>query len=300
MQVSWSGNEATNPDADDATKRAALRGLGLLPPVADGLWEPLPEYAELLTVRHELHRASITKLVSTLPRTGGRVMDVACGDGFLTRLLVEHDPLARVSGLDASPDYLALAREAYVGERATLREGDAGDLPVDDGALRMIWCGHSLRSLPEPEDALREWVRALGPGGVLALLENDRLHQLLLPWPPEVELAVYRADRDQADGTLGGGLDAGRRAATLLDEAGLRVTSRRTWTTELTTNPTERERTWLALWLEQVWDRTHDAIDAEQRDEAARWMTPEGDRWMAADPHLEGAWVDVLVVARKG
>ena len=32
------------------------------------------------------------------------------------------------------------------------------------------------------------------PGGSAAVLENDSLHELMLPWPPELELAVREAE----------------------------------------------------------------------------------------------------------
>ena len=43
-------------------------------------------------------------------------------------------------------------------------------------------------------EALRHLVRVTKPGGVVAVLEADTLHHVILPWPIEVELAARAAE----------------------------------------------------------------------------------------------------------
>lgn len=61
------------------------------------------------------------------------------------------------------------------------------------------------------------------PGGLVAVLEDDTLHQILLPWPIEVELAVRRAEwealRDDSDHPRK--YYVGRRLVGVFREAGL-------------------------------------------------------------------------------
>jgi SAM-dependent methyltransferase len=103
----------------------------------------------------------------------GLVLEFGCGSGALTRHLLAAG--LRVVATDASPDMLALAREA-LGPDADLRRlalpGDPlpGDpLPAADAIVSV---GHAISYLPDAaavDAALTALAGALRPGGVLAL-----------------------------------------------------------------------------------------------------------------------------------
>ena len=102
------------------------------------------------------------------PVRDGVVVELGCGSGALTRHLLAAG--LRVIATDASPDMLALAREA-LGPEADLRElslpGDP--LPPADAVVSV---GHVLSYLPDAaaiEAALAAAADALRPGGVLAI-----------------------------------------------------------------------------------------------------------------------------------
>lgn len=61
---------------------------------------------------------------------GARVVDLGCGNGALTRQLADRG--YRVLGVDASPEQLALARQAY--PDLTFREGNALDFALEEPA----------------------------------------------------------------------------------------------------------------------------------------------------------------------
>jgi demethylmenaquinone methyltransferase/2-methoxy-6-polyprenyl-1,4-benzoquinol methylase len=107
-------------------------------------------------------------LVSRLPRDGGRVLDVATGTG-----LVAAELLARgfdVTGLDQSPDMLALARERF-GPRVELVESSAESLPFADASFDHLTVTYLLRYVDDPAATLKELARVVRPGGVVASLE---------------------------------------------------------------------------------------------------------------------------------
>ena len=98
----------------------------------------------------------------------GLVLEFGCGSGALTRHLLAAG--LRVVATDASPDMLALAREA-LGPDADLRllalPGDP--LPAADAIVSV---GHAISYLPDAaavDAALTALAGALRPGGVLAL-----------------------------------------------------------------------------------------------------------------------------------
>ena len=111
-------------------------------------------------------------------RAHGRILEVAVGTG---RNLPHYDDQATVTGVDLSPEMLALAKEyaAELGRDADLREGDAAQLPFPDASFDTVVCALSLCSIPDPERAVREMHRVLVPGGQLLLLDH-----VASTWPP--------------------------------------------------------------------------------------------------------------------
>jgi SAM-dependent methyltransferase len=99
------------------------------------------------------------------PTTGRRVLDVACGTGVVSRLVV--DTAASVTGVDVDPAVLALAAELE--PRVTWVQGDAVALPLPDGAFDVAVCQQGLQYVGDPAAALGELRRVLAPGGVLGL-----------------------------------------------------------------------------------------------------------------------------------
>jgi SAM-dependent methyltransferase len=72
-----------------------------------------------------------------------RVLDVACGTGFLTRHL-----RGEVTALDQSEAMLAIARERLPGARVV--QADIPPLPFGDGAFDRVFTSHFYGHLEEP------------------------------------------------------------------------------------------------------------------------------------------------------
>jgi ubiquinone/menaquinone biosynthesis C-methylase UbiE len=88
--------------------------------------------------------AALQRVVAGLSRA--RVLDVACGTGFLTRRL-----RGSVTGLDQSETMLAIARQRAPGVRFV--RGDGLALPFDDGAFERVFTGHFYGHLQDEERA---------------------------------------------------------------------------------------------------------------------------------------------------
>ncbi|MFJ9847141.1 class I SAM-dependent methyltransferase [Kitasatospora sp. NPDC101155] len=107
-----------------------------------------------------------------LPAGPADVLDAGCGTGSLAELVAAGGH--RVTGVDLAPRMVARARAklAAAGLPGQFLVGDAGAPPIQEGSFDVLLCRHLIWTLPEPERALRAWVRLLRPGGRLVLVEG--------------------------------------------------------------------------------------------------------------------------------
>ncbi len=100
-------------------------------------------------------------LVSEL-RDGDRWLDLGCGAGrFLT---------AAPGGIGVEVAPSALERAAAVAPGADLRLGTVGEpLPLDHGAVDLVWCSEVVEHVADVLGLLQEVRRVLAPGGRLVL-----------------------------------------------------------------------------------------------------------------------------------
>jgi SAM-dependent methyltransferase len=96
-----------------------------------------------------------------------RWLDVGCGTGALTAVILEHAAPALVAGVEPSEGFLATAKQR-LGERARLQRGDAARIPLADAAVDVTVAGLVLNFTPDPAAALAEMARVTAPGGTIA------------------------------------------------------------------------------------------------------------------------------------
>ena len=100
-------------------------------------------------------------LALATPKAGDRVLDVACGGGYL--LMEAERAGLRSFGIDIAE--AALARARTFAPKSDLRRGDAELLPYPDGSFEIVTCLGSLEHFLSPPKALEEMRRVLAPGG---------------------------------------------------------------------------------------------------------------------------------------
>src|SRR5262245_48918466 len=104
-----------------------------------------------------------------------RVLDIACGTGYGTKLLAEEQALD-VVGIDNSYDAIAYASEHYHHARITYRQQDILSLSVlENGTFDLIVCFETLEHIRQPEAALEVLAHLLKPEGIMIVsVPNDR------------------------------------------------------------------------------------------------------------------------------
>ena len=109
------------------------------------------------------------------PAPGGRWIDVGCGNGAFTSLLLERAQATRVDGIDPSKEQIAYARERLAAERARFQLGDAGALPYPDAAFDAAVMTLVIFFVPEPARGVAEMARVVRPGGSVSAYAWDIL-----------------------------------------------------------------------------------------------------------------------------
>jgi SAM-dependent methyltransferase len=109
------------------------------------------------------------------PGPGEDVLDVACGTGNAALRAAQAG--TRVTGLDLTPELLAIARAQA--PDITWIEGDAQDLPFADASFDVVLSVFGCMFAPDHQRTAREILRVLRPGG----------RAVIASWTPEGESA---------------------------------------------------------------------------------------------------------------
>jgi ubiquinone/menaquinone biosynthesis C-methylase UbiE len=290
---------ASGTGSFSSTGTAARKGSG-----SDG---SLPDYDKQLSDFHRSFEHELQAIVNQLPLSSNlRVLDLACGDGFYTRRIADRlGPGGAITGVDINRAYLSEA-----GEEASCQIGRAqidfiaasfDHLPFRDGTFDLVWCAQSLFTLPDPVAAIRHMVRVVRRGGIIAVLENDTLHEVCLPWPVYLELPLRAAELRffLEESQNSSKYYVGRRLPKVLAEAGLEPMGLATHAFDRQAPLGEAEKALLRGYLKTVVARVSPHLEARLLQELHQLVDPGSPTNMLEQPHLTVTWLNVLALGRK-
>lgn len=107
---------------------------------------------------------------------GMRLLDVGCGPGSITLGLAERLAPGEVIGLDLSQETLDAARRdaaARGQENVRYQEGSVYEIPFGEASFDVAYAHQVFQHLRERELALREMLRVVRPGGLVAVRDVD-------------------------------------------------------------------------------------------------------------------------------
>lgn len=268
---------------------------------------PLPDYALEMKHFHCAFAAELKGVIESLPLTPDmHVVDVGCGDGFYMELFASHlNERGAVTGIDSNRAYLEIARKRLSAHKwlcdISFINGCWDQSPLAASNADLVWSAQSLFSLPDPALALREMAEAVHPGGFVAVLENDTLHQLLLPWPAELELAVRTAElaylseeqpsRDK--------YYVGRRLPALFAEAGLDLLSVTMQSSTRQPPFGEHLTAFIQAYLNRLTQRVAGRLDRKSLRELTRLTSPDSQLHLLRQPNTTIGWLNSIAWGRR-
>lgn len=164
---------------------------------------PFYDFIQKYIVRDVRYKTLLIEQANIQP--GQHVLDLGCGTGTLAIIAKQSQPSAEVTGLDADPDMLKVARYKSGEKKAHVKFdiGFTNKLPYPDASFDRILSSimiHHLKT-PDKETTAREVFRVLKPGGELHIIDFGKpvtwYGKILRPF-----LHKFEEANDNIDGKL--------------------------------------------------------------------------------------------------
>lgn len=196
------------------------------------------------------------KIHDQLPyRRVRHLLEVGCGVGAQTDILLRLWPELRVTGVDASEANLDVARAHLAGvpwatDRYALHLGDAATLDFEADAFDGAFLCWVLEHVSDPARVLAEVRRVLRPGSPTVVTEVQNATFFIDPYSPNT-LAYWMAFND-LQFELGGDPFVGAKLGNLLQRVGYRDITTKVRTFHLDNRRADERAAFLAFWTEML------------------------------------------------
>lgn len=135
-------------------------------------------------------------------KPGQSLLDCGCGPGSLTVGFAQILSPGRVVGIDRETEQLAAAiayAEEHNIDNLSFETGDVYALPFDEESFDVVFCSAVLGSVSKPEAVVREMVRVLKHGGIIAMKEFDHGGDIVYPQTPHLthSIELYQRVREE-------------------------------------------------------------------------------------------------------
>lgn len=102
------------------------------------------------------------------PPSGACWLDVGCGSGAFTELILNTCSPSAVTGIDPSHAQIEHAREQVAGRRAEFHVAGAQSMAFPDGTFDVVASALAINFIPDRPAAIKEMRRVTRPGGAVA------------------------------------------------------------------------------------------------------------------------------------
>lgn len=161
-------------------------------------------------------------------RPGMKVLDLACGPGFISCELAKAVGDGQVTGVDINEELIATAHQAKQSEgveNVSFQLGNLYKLDLPENSFDFVYARFVFQHLEKPELALSNVWKILKPGGVLCILDIDDNWTSFSPESEAFVKFIRRAGAGQK--RKGGNRLIGSQLFGLLTKAGYKEVSTR-------------------------------------------------------------------------
>lgn len=100
-------------------------------------------------------------------------LDVGCGTGTLTKLILEAQKPLKIISIDSSDEFISYAKKNLNNPSVQFKVCKAESLDTESGSIDVVVSGLVLNFIPQPEVAIHEMIRVSKPGGIIGIFLWD-------------------------------------------------------------------------------------------------------------------------------
>ncbi len=135
------------------------------------------------------------------PPMGACWLEVGCGTGIFTEVLLESCAPAAVFAVDPAQPQIEHARSRPIAQQAHFQVADAQTLPFADAAFDVVASALVINFIPDRPRALSEMRRVGRAGGTVAGYVWDFAEELSPSWPMRLGLRNFGAEVPEPPGS---------------------------------------------------------------------------------------------------
>ena len=127
-------------------------------------------------------------------------LDVGCGTGSLTKLILKKCQPKEVISIDSSSEFISYAQKSIPDPIVRFQVGLAQALELDSNSIDVIVSGLVLNFVPQPETAIAEMIRVAKSGGTIGIYLWDYaegMEMLRYFWDAAIELNDKATEFDE-------------------------------------------------------------------------------------------------------
>jgi ubiquinone/menaquinone biosynthesis C-methylase UbiE len=127
-------------------------------------------------------------------------LDVGCGTGSLTKLILETNQPKEIISIDSSTDFIFHAQQSIKNHIVRFQVGLAQALELESNFVDAVASGIMLNFVPQPETVITEMIRVTKPGGTIGIYLWDYaegMQMLRYFWDAAVELDSNAKEYDE-------------------------------------------------------------------------------------------------------
>jgi ubiquinone/menaquinone biosynthesis C-methylase UbiE len=141
-------------------------------------------------------------------------LEVGCGTGAFTRMILDHAAPHKIVGIDPSPQQVEHAKQAITAHHADFRIGTAIDLPFADEEFDVVVSALVIHFVPDRPKAFEEMLRVAKRGGIVAGYTWRKSPTIIdAPYGPLAREVIHVAGEVMSSATVPEAMPDGMRAA---------------------------------------------------------------------------------------